>query len=192
MIDLSLDLDVILRKMRKGHKAAIKQMMQKSGFHTEIYDKDNITIDKLLKFKEIHKIDAGRQTRTDASWQCMLEWIQSGCACLVMLWLDEIQDYCAGALIMMYKRAAYYASYGIIDSSLLNGHAGYIIQWDAIRYLKENNILRYEMGENYFFIDDANRDAKLLEIAKYKRGFRTVEVPKVTYQLVYRNTVVLE
>lgn len=186
IVDLRLDTDVILRKMRKGHKAAIKQVMKENCYKIEIYDETNITADKLYKFKEIHKIDAGYQTRTDESWNCMLEWIRSGNGCLVMLWLNEINDYVCGAIVMKYKNAAYYGSYGIIDSSLLNGHCGYIIQWEIIKYLKSVGIEFYETGDNYYFdtLNDNNR--KLCEIAKYKKGFRTLEYPKITYYKNYK------
>ena len=136
--------------MRKGHKAAIKQVIKEKNYRVDIFDKNNITKDKLFKFKEIHKIDAGRQTRTDKSWECMLEWIEKGKAVLVMLWLEEIKDYAAAALIMMYKNAAYYASYATIDSKILNGHHGYIIQWEAIKYLKSAGIEFYEAGANVY------------------------------------------
>lgn len=185
IVNLRLDEDVILRKMRKGHKAAIKQVMKENGYRVEIYDKNNITPEKLLKFKEIHKLDAGRQTRTDESWECMLEWIQSNCACLILLWLDEINDYACGALIMKYKNAAYYGSYGIIDSALLNGHCGYIIQWEAIKYLKSVGIEIYETGDNYYTEILSDNDKKLYEIAKYKKGFRTLEYPKLTFYKKY-------
>ena len=181
VVDLRDDLDTVIRKMRKGHKAAIKQVMKEPGYRVEVYDKDNITIDKILEFKHIHKIDAGRQTRTDMSWECMYEWVASGMGCLVMLWLDSISSYGSAALVMMYKNAAYYASYGTLDSMYFNGHGGYIIQWEAIRYLKSQGIEFYETGDNYF----GECDQKLHEIAKYKKGFRSVEIPKITFRREY-------
>ena len=181
IIDLTLELDVILRKMRKGHKAAIKQVMKEPGYRVDIFDKDNVSKDKLLRFKEIHRIDAGRQTRTDASWDCMYEWIADGNGILVMLWTEALQDYCAAALIMTYKKAAYYASYGTLDASALGGHGGDIIQWEAVRYLKSRGMEVYEMGDNYFGLSDSAQDRKLHEIAKYKKGFRSAEIPKITF-----------
>ena len=185
IVDLRLDEGSILRKMRKGHKAAIKQALKMSGYRVEIYDKTNITKEKLLKFKEIHKIDAGRQTRTDNSWDCMYEWIRDGYAMLIMLWLDSINDYVCAALILTYKQSAYYGSYGIIDSMLMNGHCGYIIQWEAIKYLKSKGIEFYETGDNYYSEIVSDNDKKLHEIAKYKRGFRSLEFPKITYRVNY-------
>lgn len=181
VVDLTLDIDVILRKMRKGHKAAVKQVQQQGGYHVDIYDADTITPEQMQKFKQIHITDAGRQTRTDASWECMYRWITSGKACLALLYLDEKQDYVAGALIMQYKDAAYYASFATTDSYMLNGHCGQAIQWEIIKYLKERGYSRYETGRNYFADSQYADDPKRMEISKYQRGYRSIEIPKLIY-----------
>lgn len=183
IVDLRLPEDEILRRMRKGHKAAVKQVMKESGYRIDIFDSSNITKDKLLRFKEIHKIDAGRQTRTDASWDCMYKWVADGMGILVMLWLDAIQDYSAAALIMTYKKSAYYASFATLDTFALGGHGGDIIQWEAIKYMKSKGLEIYEMGDNYFCLDESESSNKLREIAKYKKGFRSAEIPKLTFRL---------
>lgn len=185
IVDLRDDLDTVLRKMRKGHKAAIKQVLKEKGCRVDIFDKNNITMEQMLCFKEIHKRDAGRQTRTDESWECMYEWVRDGNGVLAMLWLDSINAYGAAALVMMYKKAAYYASYGTLDSYFLNGHCGHIIQWELIKYLKGAGIERYETGDNYFALGDSENERKLAEIAKYKRGFRSAEIPKITFRLEF-------
>lgn len=171
----------ILRKMRKGHKAAIKAVYRDGGFHVDLFDRTNITREMLLKFKEIHRKDAGRQTRTDASWDCMYDWISAGQAFLALLWLDEIGDYACGALIMTYKDAAYYGSFATLDSRLLKGCGGYAVQWSVIRRLKADGCRIYNMGRNYFGVESG----KLHEIAKYQRGFRTVEYPEISYVVDY-------
>lgn len=181
IVDLTLDIDVILRKMRKGHKAAVKQVLQQGGYHVDIFEKDTISHEVMDKFKQIHITDAGRQTRTDESWECMYNWVTSGKGCLALLYLDKIQDYAAGALIMQYKDAAYYASFATTDSYMLNGHCGQAIQWEVIKYLKEKGYSRYETGRNYFADSQYAGDAKRMEISKYQRGYRSIEIPKLIY-----------
>lgn len=181
VVDLTLDIDVILRKMRKGHKAAVKQVLQQGGYHVDIFEANTINHDILLKFKAIHFKDAGRQTRTDESWEWMYRWITAGKAFLALLYLDEKQDYAAGALIMQYKDAAYYASFATTDSYMLNGHCGQAIQWEVIKHLKEKGYSRYETGRNYFADSQYAGDAKRMEISKYQRGYRSIEIPKLIY-----------
>lgn len=181
--DLRLEEDVLLREMRKGHKAAIKQALKKDGYRVDIFDDTNVTKEILLKFKEIHKIDAGRQTRTDESWDCMYEWILAKNAVLVMLYVDEIGDYCSGLFAITYKKGVYYGSFSTTDSKILNGLGGYIMQWRTILYLKAHGYETYDIGRNIYNTDNL----KLKEIAKYKRGFRTGESLAVTYDFAYED-----
>lgn len=179
IVDLRQDEDSILRVMRKGHKAAIKQVFRDGGFRVDKFDRENIDKKTFLIFKHLHFVDAGRQTRTDASWDCMFEWIMAGNAFLALLWEESASEYKAGALVMMYKKSAYYASFGTSDSGLLKGHAGYAIQWEIIRYLKAKGYEFYETGPNKYQVD--NNSLKVSEISKYKRGFRSLEFQRLTF-----------
>lgn len=183
IVDLKSDENIILQKMRKGHKAAIKQVLKEKP-DIVIFDKSNISKDILLRFKEIHKIDSGFQTRTDASWECMYEWILADNAILAMYYDKNSKEYLSGALIMVYKKAAYYASYATVSSDLLNGHVGYILQWEVIKYLKKIGIEVYDIGRNEFS-EQHLTDEKLQNIAKYKKGFRSREAIVINYLQKY-------
>ena len=185
IVDLRLDLDTIVRLMRKGHKAAIKQALQQDGYRVDVFDRSNITPEILAKFKSIHIFDAGRQTRTDASWECMYEWIAEGDSCLTMLHMDDVQDYIAGALIMVCKKAAYYASFATRDPYALNGHGGEIIQYTTIKYLKDKGVEFYETGSNRYPSGNDAAQFKVSEISKYQRGFRSVEIPRITSRIEF-------
>ena len=89
----------------------------------------------------------------------------------------------AGALIMIYKKGAYYASFATADSYMLNGHGGYLIQWNVIRYLKAAGVRYYETGSNRYPLDSTSNQFKISEISKYQRGFRSIEVPKLTMRV---------
>lgn len=181
IVDLRLDENEILRKMRKGHKSAIGQVLKETTYRIDIFDKSNITKDILSKFKKIHIVDAGRQTRTDESWDKMLRWIENDYAILVMLWSIERQGYISGALIMKYKKSAYYASFATLDSNFLNGHVGHLLQWNIIKHLKACGIEIYETGVNHREGEALDEDDKLAKISGYKKGFRSAELPKITY-----------
>ena len=185
IVNLRFDIDTILRKMRKGHKAAIVQVQKETDCRVDIFDSDNVDMEKVLIFKAIHKEDAGRQTRTDESWDCMYNWIKNGQGSLVMLWSNTKNCYMAGALIMNYKKASYYASFATLDSSYLNGHVGHLIQWSIIKYLKAHGFNTYETGVNHVPGLQIDSDEKLIAISGYKKGFRSAEYPKITYKRTY-------
>ena len=109
VIDLRNGIDVVLRDMRKGHKADIKSVFRDGGFRVDIFDKDNLyDYDASMGvFKKIHFIDSGRKTRSEASWKDTYDWIKMGYGFLVLIWHNELQKYVAGAWFMLYKDRAY-------------------------------------------------------------------------------------
>lgn len=185
ILDLTIGNDAVLREMRKGHKADIKSVFRDGGFRVDIFDKDNCaTYDDCMKiFQNIHFVDSGRKTRTDASWHDTYEWLKQGFGFLVLIWHEAMQKYVAGAWFMTYKKKAYYGSYATIDTYLLKGKIGYAVQWGAIQYLIEHGYTTYETGWNYYatnFIDKMI-DKKILDISKFKKGFGGKEYPLFTF-----------
>jgi lipid II:glycine glycyltransferase (peptidoglycan interpeptide bridge formation enzyme) len=125
-----------------------------------------------MEFKKIHIADAGRQTRTDASWNCQLQWLLHGYAALVMAWHKGMEKYICGAYDNMYKGSAYYGSFATIDSAANNAILGHLIQWETIKYLKEKGVKMYETGWNYYASSfESGSDEKLMSISKFKSGF---------------------
>lgn len=191
IIDLSIGSDIILRQMRKGHKADIKAVFRDGGFKVKIFDKDSISnysyAESMGIMQNIHFIDSGRKTRSDKSWIDSYEWIQKGCAILILVWSDELKKYVSGAWFMTYKGNAYYGSYATIDSSLLKNKIGYVVQWTAIQYFIEHNFQKYETGWNYYSSNFSNNqiDSKILEISKFKRGFGGKEYPLISFSKNY-------
>lgn len=155
-------------------------MKESSRYRIDFFDQSNVEVGRLMDFKDIHRVDAGRQTRTDQSWMCMFDWISQGHAILALYWSVAEKRYAAGAFIITYKGNAYYGSFATLDSNLLEGRAGYAIQWEIMRYLKSHGIKKYNIGENV-----CSHDQKLLDIAKYKRGFMTVEYPQISFDIDY-------
>jgi lipid II:glycine glycyltransferase (peptidoglycan interpeptide bridge formation enzyme) len=167
IIDLTHSEENILSQMRKGHKSDIKRALKDKDLQIDYVDKTSCKIDEaLLNYKKIHTIDAGGQTRTDASWDYMSDWLYNGNAVLVLAKSNSLGKYISGAYILMYKYSAYYGSYATIDANLNNAVIGHLIQWHIIKYLKEKGIKEYETGWNYY-----GNDEKLLQISKFKAGF---------------------
>jgi DNA-binding sugar fermentation-stimulating protein len=173
VIDLTFSETVLLNNMRKGHKSDIKRAIKDEDIQVECVNKSSNKIDVLFsEYKKMHIIDVGRQTRTDASWGCMLNWIYSGYGILILARSKSKQEYISGAFVLIYKHSAYYGSYATIDSISHNAIVGHLIQWNIIKYLKEMGIKKYETGWNYYKSSpDAVHDEKLLRISRFKAGF---------------------
>lgn len=189
ILDLTIGEENVLREMRKGHKADVKSVFRNGGFRVDTFDKDNpATYETSMGiFQNIHFIDSGRKTRTDASWYDTYNWIKQGNGFLVLIWHEEIQKYVAGAWFMLYKNKAYYGSYATIDTYLLKGKIGYAVQWGAIKYMFEHNVTTYETGWNYYATNfkDKMVDQKVLDISKFKKGFGGKEYPLFTFVKEY-------
>lgn len=187
IIDLSLGIDVVLQRMRKGHKAAVKAVYRDGGFRVDIFDKESIGDfqSSMGIMQNIHLIDAGRKTRSDLSWKITYEWLKAGYGFLTMLYDEERSEYIAGAWFMAYKQKAYYGSYAIRDSSLLQGRAGYAIQWAAIKYLIEHGYKYYETGWNFYSSYKNEVDDKVLMISRFKHGFGGKKYPLFSFEKRY-------
>ena len=181
ILDLTIGEENVLREMRKGHKADIKSVFRDGGFRVDVFDKDNASsFEKSMGiFQNIHLKDSGRKTRTDESWYDTYEWLKQGNGFLVLIWLEEMQQYVAGAWFMLYKNKSYYGSYATIDSSLLKCKIGYAVQWGAIKYMLAHNVTTYETGWNYYATNftDQMVDQKVLDISRFKKGFGGKEFP---------------
>jgi hypothetical protein len=174
IIDLTYSEDNILCQMRKGHKSDVKRALRDEDLQIDYVDKSSSNIESsLLEYKKIHIVDAGRQTRTDDSWVCMLSWLYAGNAVLVLAKSKSLEKYISGAFIPMYKDSAYYGSYATINGNLNNSIVGHLVQWCIIKYLKEHGINRYETGWNYYAssFDKMTFDQKLIQISEFKHGF---------------------
>lgn len=185
ILDLTIGEENVLREMRKGHKADVKSVFRDGGFRVDVFDKDNPSTyeGSMAIFQNIHFIDSGRKTRTDASWHDTYEWLKQGNGFLVLIWHEEMKKYVAGAWFIVYKNKSYYGSYATIDTYLLKGKIGYAVQWGAMKYMLEHGVVAYETGWNYYATNfrDKMVDQKVLDISKFKKGFGGREIPLFTF-----------
>lgn len=194
ILDMTLGEDAVLRQMRKGHKSDIKSAFRdrvigdKEQWEVKIFDKDNVkSYDESVSImREIHFIDSGRRTRTELSWKDMYEWILAGFGFLVLLKDNTTKKDVAAGFFINYKNKVYYASYATIDSHLLNGKIGYIIQWSAMKYMLSHSITDYETGWNYYLANfDKKPDEKIMQISSFKRGFGGKEYLLLSFRKQY-------
>ena len=177
IVSLKKDIEDVFRTFRKGHKADIKRAA-KRGFVVDIFDNSNITKELLEEFEQLHFLDAGRKTRPSASWLCMLDWIKKGFAVLALEKGDEGDLYISGALILVYKKMAYYGSSATHPQFAKSTGVGHLIQWELIKYLKEQHFEYYDMGLNvYKPYSKIDGNSKEESISHFKSGFGGEQYP---------------
>jgi lipid II:glycine glycyltransferase (peptidoglycan interpeptide bridge formation enzyme) len=166
---LNGDEDALYRNFRKGCKSDIKTA-QKCGFKIFVIDKTNYEAKYFDSYRAIHFEAAGRQTRSDESWEKQRSWLQSGTAILGVEEKDG--QTVSAAFVNTYKNRAYYQSCATLPSFEREVGIGHVMQWEIIRHLRKNGFTHYEIGWNYYpNISQEVADPKLLGISRFKGGF---------------------
>ena len=166
---LKAEEDVLYRNFRKGCKSDIKTA-QKRGYNVFIVDKTNYQAKYFDRYRAIHFEAAGKQTRTDESWEKQRGWLQAGTSLLAVEEKDG--QMVSAAFVNTYKNRAYYQSCATLPAFEREVGIGHVMQWEIIRHLKKNAFTHYEIGWNYHpNISQEVADPKLLGISRFKGGF---------------------
>ncbi len=173
VLDLSLDEELLMRNMRKGHRADINRA--RKTLRATVFDRDSISREVFERYRMLHHKAAGRVTRPLATFEMMFQWIKEGLAILSCASLQETDV--GFALVSVYKDAAYYSS-SCEDPEHNHLPIGHILQWEAMRWLKRHAIRRYEIGLQFYGpLLHAEISQKDVNISLFKRGFGGVTVP---------------
>ena len=166
---LNADAETLYRNFRKGCKSDIKTA-QKRGCKVFIVDKSNYEAKHFDSYRAIHLEAAGRQTRTDESWEKQRSWLQAGTSLLALEEKDG--QTISAAFVNTYKNRAYYQSCATLPAFEREVGIGHVMQWEIIQHLKKNAFTHYEIGWNYCpNISQEVADSKLLGISRFKGGF---------------------
>jgi hypothetical protein len=185
ILDLSLKHTKIFNEMRKGHRYDIRR--GERTFDVKIFNKDNITKEIFDLYRTLHHKAANRVTRPLVTFEMMYHWIIDGHAILCGASFNS--EYVSFALINIYKKGAYYSSACNDPDLELGIPASHIIQWNIIKWLKENGFRFYELGLQQFgtqlFDFPSEKD---LSISFFKRGFGGFTIPFFSGERYYDKT----
>lgn len=185
IIDLRNSLDDIWGDMTKGHKANIKRAQKLMKIN--IWNYKNITLEKFRDYQYIHQKNARKVRRSQKTFDLMYGWLMTGNAILAEGVLEDKPV--VFSLIIIYKNGAFYAS-SCKDLSSYDLPSTHLLQWELIKYLKDNNVIFYELGmQNYGPQWFCPNNGKEVSISKFKRGFGGMAVPTITSEYFYSNNL---
>lgn len=115
----------------------------------------------------LHVCSAGRETRHQATWDLMGEWIKDRVGMQIVAF-DQSRSPVAAAYFIMYDQASYYAV-----AAKAIGDAMHAVVYQASRRLYDMGVRRLEMG------DVGYTTPKEYGIALFKMGFGGVDCPYV-------------
>jgi len=146
IINLSRTEEELHADVRKSYKSLINQN------RAEIIKK-NLPRD-FARFKELHFLAAGRETRSEETWVIQYKQLLIGEAFFVL-------GPNTGGFFIYNNHTCYY---GVGCS--VEGAGSHALIWKAILHAKKLGCKYFEMGEQVF-----SGDEKLVNISKFKRGF---------------------
>lgn len=176
VIDLRQDEARLLSAMRDGHRYDARRAERTLG--SRVWTAADITDDKFLEYQRLHAKDAGRVTRSQATFDLMRSWLRSGHAVLVEV--SQGDAAVAFALIITYRNGAYYGS-SCKDPDHPKLPSSHLAQWAAMRFLKKSGAAFYDIGLQQFGPQWFDRPSpKDIGISRFKRGFGGTTVPLFT------------
>lgn len=131
------------------------------------------------EFRKLHLHAAGRETRSDESWNIQREAVDSGDAILIYL-RDENGRMVGGGLFYLTSTEGCYAV-GAYDRELFDKPIGHVVQFAAIEEMKNRGIRWYKIGTRFYPSDKPQPTEKELSISYFKEGFASHVFPSFRF-----------
>jgi len=163
-IDLTQDLELIRRNVRKSYKSLINQGEREIDFQT--INQDNPDKEKFDNFREFHKKIAGRTTRPIESWNAQFEMIKSGCAELIIGTMDP-HGMVSSSFCIDHGDTTHYGV-AVYDRSLFDKPLGHSNVYKSIVSAKERGQKTFNMGVIFQKQDVSDKE---YNIGMFKKGF---------------------
>lgn len=167
LIDLDNDTNSLWSNIKKSHRNEIKK--GNNQFNLSFLLPSIKNEDLFNDFKNLHFLAAGKKTRTNRSWEFQKKWLEQGNAIIVFANKDD--KLIGGIYALLYKNHAYYGiSANHPDFEYLP--ISHSIQWELIKWLKQNRYHFYELGYQHFSDQPFDHPSqKELDISLFKRHF---------------------
>lgn len=189
ILDLSNDLNQVLKEMRKAHRYDIRRAER--VFEVNIFNKNNIDKEIFDQYRILHHKTAGRVTRPLITFDMMYKWIVKGNA--ILCGVSHKGKYIGFSLINIYKDGAFYSSASDDPDVETSVPISHIIQWNVINWLKKNEFRIYEIGLQQFGMELYDYPSeKDISISFFKRGFGGFTVPVFSGEKFYSEEFFLE
>lgn len=169
VIDLSPSLD-LLKECRRGHRSDIKTALHDPDFERFAVDREHPNHAFHEEYRELHRIDAGRVTRSKASFDSQYQKLTDGNA--VLFGLRYRGSVIAYAYYEMFQDKAIYAS-AASHPAMTHLPLYHLLMWSAMEYFQTKGVHSIEVGQpvNPSVQFGYDIDDKIVNISRFKRGF---------------------
>ena len=177
-VDLSLSDEEIRGGFRKSYRSLID--WGHKNINLERFDHSNADAEKFKELRLLHFSSAGRETRSELSWELQYELVSKGHASFYIGTMSG--EAVTGALFLHDKERAFYAiSAGRRDLMQTNVALSHCLIERSIFDSKALGLKYMEFGDVSVV---GCKDLKLTSINKFKKGFCTSIKPRLVYEIV--------
>ncbi len=171
-VNLNYDLSQIKSLIRKSYKSLISKGEKLWDVQTSF----SVSKKTWNEFKKLHLKAAGRQTRSDKSWEILEQGLKNK-ELFFIYCLNNEKKMVGGSLFFLSRNEAYYgiAAY---DRELFENPIGHVIQYRAIHEFKKMNLSWYRLGRVPYASDYSKPSEKEINIGRFKNGFSTDIFPE--------------
>tara|TARA_B100000787_G_C16172681_1_gene287365 strand:- start:327 stop:1352 length:1026 start_codon:yes stop_codon:yes gene_type:complete len=171
----------IFNNMSKYHKKNIKKVQAKNLTFENSLDLDKPDNELLFKdFKKQHSLNAKKSTRPKKTWDLMRENLIKKNSCLTVAKLGK------KSISYLYIGFNEYFAFGWSQVNDKKYEKEYMprhfLEWEAIKYLKNNGFKYYDIGESYTW-HQKKISNKQYSISSFKEKFGSRFFPKFIYKL---------
>ena len=176
--DLYVDLSLSEKKYHASIRKRYRSLIHEADHLWESAVLSRVTDGEFDEYRLLHQKVAGRITRSMKSWEIQRDAINRGSAFLVTL---RQQNRLIGGGYFSVTRDEGLYGVGAYDRSLFDRPVSHLVQWLAIRHMRELGIRWYFIGRRSYPADVPSPTEKELSISYFKEGFAThLEMSVVT------------
>jgi len=169
VIDLTKSREELWRRLRKSYRSLIH--WGEKNLNLSVITHEDVLIEHIQEFRYLHIQAAGRETRSESTWEAQFNMVQEQRAFMVFGRLD-------GKLVTssFFSRDRGDCCYGVSASNreMFDKPLSHAVLWNAILYAKVLGCISFQMGDQIFSAQPAQGaqpSVKELNISKFKCGF---------------------
>ena len=168
IIDLSQSEPELKRDIRKSYGSLINWGLR--TLQPRAYGPEKSNLNHMEDFRQLHKSEAGKETRSKESWEKQFEMVHAGEAFLILAHFEE--ELISAGLFIHSKMNCYYGV-SVSKREMFQNPMFHSIMWTAILHAKKLGCRWFELGDQVFQNHPMSNppSKKEMGISMFKGGF---------------------
>jgi hypothetical protein len=166
LIDLARPIEGIHSELSKSCRNNVS--WGRKNIETSYVDASSVTLENIEELRQLHILEAGRETRSKKSWDLMYDMIVKNVAFIMEGRLDGLLV--TSSLFYYNQKVCLYAV-SASTRALFDKPIGHIVLWEAINKSKELGCKYFDFGGLTYSSFNETVTKKQIDINRYKKNF---------------------